>query len=396
MFYQHKHIGSVLLIGALLCGIILYFGSKELIKLISERENFLNTKISENIRDTLDNLMNVFLNNEVDGEVDKNRKLEKVAIDKLKWIMMVQNMVIFSSQLITLITFSIGIFILYGLIANGKIKTTQGIVLVIILGQFLNNFLYVSSGFIHNVVYRLGVIEASNDYMEHVFNRKNKRNISSGITNGAVEFRDVYFRYNKDKTNWLFEEFNLELEAGEKYAIIGQSGRGKTTLMKMLAGLYKPEKGAIYIDDVDMKSLDLEYLRENVNYVNQRTNMFNESIMYNMLYGNPDATEEQVITLLKKYDLMKVFEELPDGLTSNAGINGGNLSGGMQRITMLMRGMMKPCKILIMDEPTTGLDKKTTAKVKDLIVEETDGKTLIIITHESSLSLLSGLRLLKV
>ena len=287
-------------------------------------------------------------------------------------------------------------FILYGLIANGKIKTTQGIVLVIILGQFLNNFLYVSSGFIHNVVYRLGVIEASNDYMEHVFNRKNKRNISSGITNGAVEFRDVYFRYNKDKTNWLFEEFNLELEAGEKYAIIGQSGRGKTTLMKMLAGLYKPEKGAIYIDDVDMKSLDLEYLRENVNYVNQRTNMFNESIMYNMLYGNPDATEEQVITLLKKYDLMKVFEELPDGLTSNAGINGGNLSGGMQRITMLMRGMMKPCKILIMDEPTTGLDKKTTAKVKDLIVEETDGKTLIIITHESSLSLLSGLRLLKV
>ena len=396
MFYQHKHIGSVLLIGALLCGIILYFGSKELIKLISERENFLNTKISENIRDTLDNLMNVFLNNEVDGEVDKNRKLEKVAIDKLKWIMMVQNMVIFSSQLITLITFSIGIFILYGLIANGKIKTTQGIVLVIILGQFLNNFLYVSSGFIHNVVYRLGVIEASNDYMEHVFNRKNNRNISSGITNGAVEFRDVYFRYNKDKTNWLFEEFNLELEAGEKYAIIGQSGRGKTTLMKMLAGLYKPEKGAIYIDDVDMKSLDLEYLRENVNYVNQRTNMFNESIMYNMLYGNPDATEEQVITLLKKYDLMKVFEELPDGLTSNAGINGGNLSGGMQRITMLMRGMMKPCKILIMDEPTTGLDKKTTAKVKDLIVEETDGKTLIIITHESSLSLLSGLRLLKV
>jgi ABC-type multidrug transport system fused ATPase/permease subunit len=396
MFYQHKYIGSVLLIGVIFCGIILYYGSKELIKLISERENFLNTKISENIRDTLDNLMNVFLNNEVNGEIDKNRKLEKVAIDKLKWIMMVQNMVIFSSQLITLITFTIGIFILYGLIATNKIKTTQGIVLVIILGQFLNNFLYVSSGFIHNVVYRLGVIHASQEYMENVFSRKNKRKLKSGITEGNVEFRDVSFRYNKEKANWLFEEFNLDLEAGEKYAIIGQSGRGKTTLMKMLAGLYTPEKGAIYIDDTDMKSIDLEYLRENVNYVNQRTNMFNETVMYNMLYGNPDATEEQVLALLNKYDLMKVFEELPDGLTSNAGINGGNLSGGMQRITMLIRGMMKPCKILIMDEPTTGLDKKTTAKVKDLIVNETDGKTLIIITHESSLSLLSGLSIIKV
>ena len=86
MFYQHKYIGSVLLIGVVLCGIILFFGSKELIELIRDRENFLNTKISENIRDTLDNLMNVFLNNEVDGEISKNRKLEKLAIDKLKRI----------------------------------------------------------------------------------------------------------------------------------------------------------------------------------------------------------------------------------------------------------------------------------------------------------------------
>jgi ABC-type multidrug transport system fused ATPase/permease subunit len=164
----------------------------------------------------------------------------------------------------------------------------------------------------------------------------------------------------------------------------------------MLAGLYSPNKGAIYIDDNDIKSMDLNYLRENVNYVNQRTNMFNESVMYNMLYGNPDATEEHAIALLEKYDLLTVFDELPDGLKSNAGVQGGNLSGGMQRVTMLVRGMLKPCKILILDEPTTGLDKNTTGKVKKLIIEETDGKTLIIITHDVSLSLLSALRLLEV
>jgi len=256
MFYQHKYIGSVLLLGVIICGIILYFGSKKLIELISDRENFLNTKISENIRDTLDNLMNVFLNNEVDSEIQKNRKLESVATDKLKWIMMVQNIIIFSSQIITLITFCIGIFILYGLLADKKINTTQGIVLVLILGQFLNNFLYVSSGFIHNVVYRLGVIEASKEYMENVFNRKNKRKMKSGITNGAVEFRDIYFKYNENSNDWLFEDFSLEMEAGGKYAIVGQSGRGKTSLMKMLAGLYTPNKGAIYIDDVDVKNIE--------------------------------------------------------------------------------------------------------------------------------------------
>ena len=396
MFYQDKTIGTVLLIGAIICGTILYFGSNELIELITDRENFLNTKISENIRDTFDNLMNVFLNNEVDGEINKNKKLEKIATDKMKWIMMVQNIIICFSQLVTLITFCIGLYILYGLLANNKIKPTQGIVLVLILGQFLNNFLYVSSGFIHNIVYKLGVIQASNKYLNDIFNSTTNRTIKKGITHGRVEFRDVFFRYNKDKPEWLFEDFNMDLEEGGKYAIIGQSGRGKTTLMKMLAGLYTPEKGSIYIDDVDIKSMDVQYLRENVNYVNQRTNMFNETIMYNMLYGNPDATEEQAVALLKKYDLLTVFDRLPDGLQAGAGVNGGNLSGGMQRIVILMRGILKPCKVLILDEPTTGLDKDTTTKVKDLIIEETDGKTLIIITHSSALSLLSGLRLLSV
>jgi ABC-type multidrug transport system fused ATPase/permease subunit len=394
MFYQHKYIGSVLLTGVIFCGIILYFGSKKLIELISERENFLNTKISENIRDTLDNLMNVFLNNEVDGEVSKNRKLEKIAINKLKWIMMVQNMVIFSSQIITLLTFSIGIYILYGLIANNKIKTTQGIVLVIILGQFLNNFLYVSSGFIHNVVYRLGVIEASKDYMENVFNRKNKRNMKTGITDGNIMFKNVKFRYDTEKEDWLFTDLNVHFEAGEKYALVGQSGGGKTTMMKMVAGLYVPEGGSIYIDNLDVKHADLEYLRENVNYFNQRTTLFNETILYNMLYGNPDATEEQVVAILKKYDLLDVFKDLPDGIHANAGIQGGNLSGGMQRVTMLIRGLLKPGQIVIMDEPTTGLDKESTDKVKKLIFEETEGKTLIIITHSSVM--LSSMRVLDI
>jgi ABC-type multidrug transport system fused ATPase/permease subunit len=381
MFSQHKHIGSVLLIGVLLCGIILYFGSKELIKLISEREEFLNTKISENIRDTLDNLMNVFLNNEVDREVTKNRKIEKVAIDKLKWIMMVQNIVIFSSQIITLLTFSIGIYILYGLIANSKIKNTQGIVIIIILGQFLNNFLYVSSGFVHNVVYRLGVIEASKDYMKHIFGNKIPRDVNNGITDGSITFKNVKFRYNKEKEEWLFDDLNVHFKAGESYALIGQSGGGKTTMMKMVAGLYVPEGGSIHIDNLDVKHADLEYLRENVNYFNQRTTLFNETIIYNMLYGNPDATEEQAMDILEKYDLLKVFADLPDGIQSNSGVQGGNLSGGMQRVTMMMRGILKPCKIMVMDEPTSGLDADTTKNVADMIFKEAEGKTLIIVTH---------------
>jgi len=391
MFYQNKTIGTILLIGSIICGIIQYFGAHELIKLITDRETFFNVKLSENIRDSLDNLMNIFLNNEVDSELKKNNDIEKVATSKLRHIMFVQNIVVIISQIIVLITFATSIIYLYYLITTGDIKVTHGIVLVIILGQYLNNFLYVNSGFVHNIVYKLGVINTSKEYLNNIFSPKISRTLNKGITNGTIEFRNMYFKYNKTDNDWLFEDFNLELEAGGKYAIIGQSGRGKTTLMKMLAGLYTPTKGAIYIDDVDVKHLDLTYLRNNVNYVNQRTNMFNESVMYNMLYGNPDATEEQAIAILKKHDLLTIFDELEDGLNSNAGIQGGNLSGGMQRITILIRGLLKSCKIIVLDEPTTGLDPNSSGKVKQMIVEETDGKTLIIITHDVSLSLLSGI-----
>ena len=99
-----------------------------------------------------------------------------------------------------------------------------------------------------------------------------------------------------------------------------------------------------------------------------------------MLYGNNHITEKQLINKLKKYKLDVVFSELPDGVYSSAGTHGSNLSGGMQKITMLMRGILKKSQIVIMDEPLTGLDKNTKMKVIDMILAETAGKTLIIIT----------------
>jgi ATP-binding cassette subfamily B protein len=237
----------------------------------------------------------------------------------------------------------------------------------------------------------LGIILSSQEYLEKIFVSDTSRTLKTGITNGDILFKNVTFRYDKTKDAFIYENLNLELKAGKRYALIGQSGGGKTTLMKLLIGLYKPESGAIYIDNVDISHLDVGYLRENVNYINQRTNLFNESIMYNILYGNPDATEKDVMYLLQKYNLMVVYDELPDGLDSSAGINGGNLSGGMQRVTMLLRGMLKTCKILVIDEPTTGLDEITATKVQDLIVEETEGKTLIVITHSEKLKRMSGM-----
>jgi len=381
MFLQHKHLGYIMLTGIGLCGIVHYFTSHILLKLVADREEYINKVVSENIRDSLDNMMNVFLNNEVDSEINKNSELEVESERKFQHIMYVQSIIVFLVDMIILSTFAVAIIFLYYLISKKSVKVSHGIVLVIILGQFLSNFLYVNNKYIRDVLYRFGIILSSKEYMKNIFTTDDKRVLKSGITDGEITFKNVSFRYDKTKDSFIYKNLNIVFESGKHYALVGQSGGGKTTLMKLLVGLYSPESGTIYIDNVDITHLDLTYLRNNVNYINQRTNLFNESIMYNILYGNPHATEDMVYEILDKYDLNKVFDALPDGLQSVAGVNGGNLSGGMQRITMLLRGIIKPCKILIMDEPTTGLDTITTINVKNLIMTESIGKTMILITH---------------
>ena len=165
---------------------------------------------------------------------------------------------------------------------------------------------------------------------------------------------------------------------------MGRSGSGKSTLMKMLVGLYKPEEGQILVDGVDINTIDIDNLREHINYVNQKTQLFEESILYNMKYGN-DITEEEIIEKLKKYKLDTVFSDIPDGVHANAGLHGGNLSGGMQKITMLMRGILKKGEIIILDEPIAGLDKHTISNAMEMILKETDKKTLIVITHDKAI-----------
>ena len=382
MFVQHATLGWILLAGCIICAIIQYFGNAEILKLTIDRETFFNTTVSENLRDSLDNLMNVFLNNTVDHEIEKNASLENKSREKLQRIMSLQGMISLMTDFTIVSTFAVSLLFLYYLISKKDVKVTQGIVMVMILGQFLNNFVYVNNGFIYNIAYRIGLISSSKDYLENIFGSNGGRTLSSGITKGNIEYKNVKFRYDKTQDSYIYDDLNIQFHAGKRYAIVGQSGAGKTTMMKLLVGLYTPESGAIYIDSVDTSHLKLDYLRKNVNYINQRTTLFNESIMYNMLYGNPEISEKTVIAKLKKYDLLKIFDEIPDGVYANAGVNGGNLSGGMQRIVILMRGILKPGIIVIMDEPTTGLDTNTIRNVKKMIFEETVGKTLIVVTHE--------------
>lgn len=382
LLYINKSIGLVILTGYILCIIIQLIAGKKLIDLVSKKENFFNGELSENLQDSLDNLMNVYINNESDNQIQKNTDLEEENKEKMKEIMNIESKVVHITHFITLLTYMICLFVLYNLVKTSSISGKQAIIIVLILGEFLSNFMYALRTFIHQIVYKMGIIQGSKDFMEKIFTEKPNGTKRDIITKGKIQYKDIKYRYDKSKEEFLFNKFNLTIDGGKKYALIGRAGTGKTTIMKMLIGLHKIEDGAIYIDDVNIKDVDVDYLRENINYVNQQTKLFNEPIIDNIMYGNHHITKEQVKEKMKKYDLYEIYSEIASGIEGSAGVQGGNLSLGMQKVTMLMRGIMKPSKIVILDEPLAGLDVNTKSRVINLILNECKDKTVIIITHD--------------
>ena len=381
---QNREIGGVLVTAFILICILNYFFGEHLVKKVTEREKFMNTEVNQNIQNTVDNLMNIYINNESGNEIDKNTTRENKACSMMEHIMFIENLIITSSYIIILSAYGYGLYLVYKLLLNKKLTSASAIVFVLMLGEFLSYGMDLCSGFVHNVLYKFGIINASKDYIENILVDNSTRIEKDVIRDGTVTFKDVVFRYKKDSDEVLFDGLNLEIKGGTKIGVIGRSGSGKTTLMKMLVGLYKPEEGEISIDGVDINTIDIEYLRSEVNYLNQKTQLFEDTVLYNMKYGN-DMSEDEIYNKLQQYGLLDVFSDLPGGVRANAGLNGGNLSGGMQKITILMRGIIKPGQIIILDEPLAGLDKGSIEKVINMILHETKGKTVIIITHDNAI-----------
>jgi ABC-type multidrug transport system fused ATPase/permease subunit len=382
--YSDYNLGKILLTTLFIVSLICYYGGIYLIDKVGKREIYMNEVVNQGIQNSIDNLMNIYINNEAENDINKNKEVEDKGREMMTHIMFVQNIVITVSNAIVLFAYFASLYVLYTYLKKSKVSTAKIIAYILILGNILTDSFDITSGYIHNVIYKLGIINSAKPFMDQIFINKKERTAKNVIKKGDIQFKNIVFRYDKNSDEVLFDGLNLKLTGGTKIGIMGRSGSGKTTLMKMLVGLYKPEEGEILIDGVDINKMDIDYLRSQVNYVNQRTQLFEDTVLYNMKYGN-DITDEEIIEKLKRYKLDEVFSDLPGGVKANAGLNGGNLSGGMQKITILMRGILKGGSIVILDEPLAGLDKKTIAKTIDMVLAETQNKTLIVITHDNTI-----------
>ncbi|MGH1429040.1 MAG: ABCB family ABC transporter ATP-binding protein/permease [Arenicella sp.] len=197
-----------------------------------------------------------------------------------------------------------------------------------------------------------------------------------------VDFNNVEFSYNTDRQ--ILKGVNFTVPAGQKVAIVGSSGAGKSTLTRLLFRFYDVTSGSICINGTDIRNVSLEELRQTIGVVPQDTVLFNDTLFYNIQYGKPTASKEEVLKAIKMANLDRFVSQLPDGLQTTVGERGLKLSGGEKQRVAIARTILKNPDILILDEATSSLDSQTEKEIQDALNTISKNRTTLVIAHRLS------------
>jgi ATP-binding cassette subfamily B multidrug efflux pump len=200
--------------------------------------------------------------------------------------------------------------------------------------------------------------------------------------NGKVELSHVYFSYVPEQK--LIEDFNLSVKPGQRVAIVGPTGCGKTTLINLLMRFYDVNSGTIKVSDIPLQQLTRKSLRDNYGMVLQETWLRSGSIRDNIAMGKPDATDEEIIAAAKASHAHGFIKRLPEGYDTVIAEDGGNLSQGQKQLLCIARVMLCLPPMLILDEATSSIDTRTEIKIQNAFAKMMQGRTSFIVAHRLS------------
>ncbi|MBR9701105.1 ABC transporter ATP-binding protein, partial [Candidatus Woesearchaeota archaeon] len=240
-------------------------------------------------------------------------------------------------------------------------------------------------GFIHGIrsfARGMADFESVWEYDKFTNEIKDKANAKKfEIKRGAIEFKDVGFKYHKRK---LFEGFSLKIKKNEKVALVGHSGSGKTTIVKLLYRLYDVNDGAILIDGKDIRDFKQESLRSELSIVPQEAVLFDDTIWNNIKFSRPEASDKEIRAAIRFAQLDSVIEDMPDKEKTIVGERGVKLSGGEKQRVSIARALLADKKVLVLDEATSALDSVTEHEIQQDLKKLMKGRTSIIIAHRLS------------
>lgn len=340
-------------------------------------------KTSNFMGDILSNVMNVRLFNMKKNE---ERTLFSLHDQEVKnycgTIIHFEKMRLFQSLFSILLIIFNALTLLY-LLHKGLILIGD-FIMVLILSITIINFVWYGSIQLSSLIRELGVLKSNINLINytHVRSSKKKKDLNYNIS-GSLTIKNVTFQYKNGTP--ILDKLSLSINAGDKIGIIGQSGFGKTTLLKLLLGLYTHNSGSIYFDKYNIKNLKEEIIYQNVSVITQEAKLLNRTIIENIKYGRQAATDSEVVKASKIAGCHEFVEKLPQGYHTVVGENGIKLSGGERQRIALARMVIRNTPIVIMDEPSSSLDSETEDLIFQNLYDYLSDKTVIIVSHKSNL-----------
>ena len=338
------------------------------------------------LQDKLSNCVSIYSSGNLINEIKKyNNDVNKYTQKYKENLLCLSNVNIFSSIGMIFVFILLNSFATY-LFLKKDLSLTNLIAIFITVIYYIPCMSNINLS-MPEVISHYGALLSVDNFIKDIYNTdlvyKNKIEIPLiKINNGNIVINNLNFGYNENEK--LFTNFYLTIKNNEKIAIVGPSGNGKSTLIKLIMGYYKISDSTIFIDNKDINNFDLSDLRKQIGYVCQNSKLFDITIFQNIQYGN-NATNEDVISLCKKINVDNIFKNLKNGYETKCGIEGNNLSGGQRQIIHILRNILNDNKIIILDEPTTAIDKENTVNVINSIKEMSNNKTIILITHDEHL-----------
>jgi len=394
LFFVDWKMGLVCLISVIAYFLFSYYYGKKIIKVSNETQKYY-LEMTDTFNDSFENLMNIYLNNQKKSEEMKLQKyLDEYLISYRKQMNML------STIMLVISVFSVFIFAMIVGISflnykKNKISGKKFIIIALISMYFVGYLLDISSMGMPELL-RLGILQNSMPFLKNIFVENERNYIKKPDLNGDIIFDRINYAYmdNDGEINIIddgettkinvFTDFSLKIKKGQKTALLGTSGSGKTTLIKLILKLHSVQQGNILINGIPIQKINPVDLRNSINYVNQRTGLFQGSVLNNIKYGN-NYDDKKTIELLEKYGFMHNFKSLKNGVYSDVGVNGKNVSLGMQKIIMNVRGILKKSDVIVFDEPLAGLDSNSRKNTIKLIDEFCRGRTVIVITHDKEI-----------
>ena len=353
------------------------------------RENEENTLLS-NIDDVLSNSLSIISTKKVDDEMEYLTTKHDVydsAHESQLWNSSVGGFALSITIIIVLVFHVYVILILY---KRKQIDSKVTIKLIFIILFFVK---YIKTDSLRSigVISEYGKITENEANIKKLMVDKNDDGKENDVPiTGDIEFKNVSFEYAGtvagdhagEERKKTLDNVSFKIQPLKRVAIIGTNGSGKSTIIKLMSGFFKPTEGQILFNGVDISDIKREYLRSKLSIVSQKVVLFNRSVIDNICYGT-QIPKEDANAILNKMKVMNVFKKLPQGLETMAGSRGENLSGGQRQIIYLLRSYLSNKPITIMDEPTAAVDTFHKKYVIEMIHEMSKKSTVIVVTHDA-------------